>query len=257
MNSQKRRLELVDSIRGFSILSMIGFHACWIMSFFGIILSHSVIRTTGFVIWERSICCTFIFISGFAFSLGSKQFKRGLIVLGIGIMLTILSCLFAYDIRDIFGVLWILGISPIIMFFIDKKIKQMTDNKIISAICFFTFIILTLVFWNVNYGYLGFNNFLKLQLPKSFYNGIIMTFLGFQDPTFYSVDYFSFFPWFFLYVAGYFAHKLVKSTPFEEKILTIGIPVLKTIGKHSLAIYLIHPVVIFIVCVILKITIFK
>lgn len=249
MEIKKKRLELIDSIRGFAILSMIGFHACWIMSYFGLFIPHDMIYSTGFIIWERSICCTFIFISGFSFGLGRRQLKKGLIVLSLGVAITVLSVLFANDIRDVFGVLWILGLSPIITYPLDKILKEkMDDNKIISILFLIVSLLLLLIFWNINKGYLFLDNFGKIVLPRKLYRGYFMTFLGFLDPTFYSVDYFSLLPWIFLYFAGYFTNKIIKNSIFEETVLIKGIPFVKTIGKYSLPIYLIHPVVIFIIC---------
>jgi len=255
MKVVKKRLELIDSLRGLAIISMIGFHACWIMSYFGILISSDPIHSLAFEIWERSICCTFIFVAGFAFSLGSRQFKKGMTILLIGVAITVLSVIFMYDIRDIFGVLWILGISPLIIIPIDRLIKKKTaDNsrtsdKPVSAIFMILCLFIVVATWEINHGYLGLRSTgLYYNLPDSLYRGYFMTFLGFQMPGFYSVDYFSFFPWFFLYAAGYFAKRLTSSTRFEEKILTQGIPCVKLIGKYSLPIYLIHPVVIYVVC---------
>ena len=250
MKTNKRRLMLIDSIRGLAILSMIGFHACWIMSYFGILISTARVDSFEFLIWERSICCTFIFISGFSFGLGRKQLKKGIIILLIGIAITILSVLFMYDIRDIFGILWILGLSPIIMTCADKYIEKKTNtNKKLLVICLILATVLLLVTWNINLGYLGLKSLnAYIYLPRGLYKGYFMTFLGFQAPGFYSVDYFSVFPWFFLYLMGYFTYKISRGSKFEGKVLTVGIPFVKTIGKYSLPIYLIHPVIIFILC---------
>ena len=248
---QNKRLELIDSIRGITIISMIGFHASWIANYFGLFISSELMNSFGFYVWERTICISFIFISGFVFSLGKCHMKNGILILGLGVGITVLSLLFAYDIRDIFGVLWILGLSPLLMIIPDRIVQNRVKNlKIIALFLLVIFTILFVVSFNINHGYLWLFG-IKYMLPRSLYKGIFMTFLGFQEPGFYSVDYFSVIPWFFLYVMGYSAQKLLYGTKFYANILTIKIPIINKIGKHSLLIYLIHPVVIFVVMFIL------
>lgn len=242
--NNNQRLYLIDSIRGITILSMIGFHACWILNFFGIAITDELLAGRDFSIWERSICCTFIFISGFVFNLSRHRLKNGIIVLSLGVLITIGSLLLFYEVRDIFGVLWVLGISPILTIPIDKYVMHYNKKKVILLLTI-TVILLVLT-WNINVGYIGIGELVKIELPRSLYKGMFMTFLGFMETGFYSVDYFSFMPWYFLYLAGYFAYKLIKNTRFERKILTKNVPVLSTIGRHSLLIYLAHPVILFV-----------
>lgn len=246
MNSEKKRLELIDTARGITIISMILFHTCWFMNYFGMLITSEMLFGRGFTIWERTICCSFIFISGFSFSLGKRHLRNGLLILSLGVAITILSVLFAYDVRDIFGVLWLLGLSVLLMMPLVKVFKLENISKQTATGLFFAFLLIFVYLWNINFGYIGFKNYLYLELPGFLYNGLFMTLLGFTKRGFYSVDYFSLLPWFFLYMTGFFFHKIVRNTKFESDVLTRGLPILKWMGRHSLIIYLIHPVVIFI-----------
>ncbi len=77
--SKKSRYELLDSIRGLVLISMILYHACWdLVYLFG--KNWSWYQGTGAYLWQQSICQTFILLSGFCWSLGKKPAKRGLIV---------------------------------------------------------------------------------------------------------------------------------------------------------------------------------
>ena len=249
----RKRLQLIDSIRGLSILSMIGYHFCWIACFFGLFIPAELMYGKSFYIWERSICITFIFLSGFVFSLGKKRIKNGLMILSIGIAITIGSVLFVNEVRDVFGVLWILGVSPLILYLPDKYLlKDLKGNKVKAAALFIVTTILFILTYNINEGYLGLLG-KRWLLPRGLYKGYFMTFLGFMEPGFYSVDYFSVLPWLFMYLMGYFAQKLTYGSYIYNNVFTKGIPFLKDIGKHSLIIYLIHPVVIFIVVYLLRI----
>ena len=75
-------------------------------------------------------------------------------------------------------------------------------------------------------------------LPKILYVGGLATVLGFPAPGFYSSDYFPIFPWFFLYLTGLFAGRMILSRP--PAILERRVPGLSWVGRHSLLIYLLH-----------------
>lgn len=250
MSGRLKRLNLIDSIRGITIISMIGFHACWILWYFGILISSDLLFGDAFFVWERTICCTFIFISGYSFTLGHHHFRRGVIILFLGIAITILSLKFAYDVRDIFGILWFLGLAQLFQIVYDRLFGN--DNKIIAFIGMILSLAVFVAVWDINRGNIGIANLFRYDMPKSLYNGYFMTLIGFQDPNFYSVDYFSFIPWIFLYITGYYCGILFKKTKFESKILVKKIPVLSWMGRHSLEIYIIHPIVLFVVIYLIK-----
>ena len=223
----KKRLELVDTIRGLAIVSMIGYHACWIMCFFGILISKELLNSDAFNIWQKSICFTFIIISGFAFNLSKRRLRNGIVTLSIGVIITLLSIIFLYEARDIFGVLWLIGFCTLMMIPVDKLIgKALLRKKIISFIIIIICILLYVVTRNINVGYINMLDGSIIRLPKYLYTNLFMTFLGFMMPTFYSVDYFSVIPWSFLYIAGYCLYKVICGNKLEEKVLVHGIPFL-------------------------------
>lgn len=248
---QKNRLNLLDTIRGITILSMIGFHTCWDLMFFGLGVTPEFLYGTGAYIWQQSICWTFIFLSGFCFSFGKHHLKRGLMALGGGIIITAVTCLLLYDERDIFGVLWAIGLSTLIMILLDKILPKSricgVIGLIISAGLFF-------VSRGVNYGYLGFEKIVICTLPKGLYSGYPMTLLGFTDPTFYSTDYFSVIPWFFLFSAGYFLKKSLNEKVFEKSVFRLNIPPLSFLGRHSLLIYMIHQPIVYGIILLISLT---
>lgn len=253
---KQNRLDMIDTLRGLAILSMIGFHACWILNFFGIGISTEMLQSMSFIVWERSICCTFIFVSGFAFNLGRHQLKNGLMILGISIGITILTVVFLYDARIIFGVLTLIGTSYLLTIGLNRVIgKSIAGSRAVAIVGFIIAMLLVIGFWNINRGYLGIEGIYKIMLPRTLYKGYLMTFLGFQAPGFYSSDYFSILPWYFLYCAGYFFWHIVNGTSFERNILTKGIPYICAMGRKSLIIYLIHPVILFIAIYIISISI--
>ena len=77
-----RRLHLLDLIRGITLLSMIAYHGSYDLVY------HYGLPIPGYTglpgyLWQQSICWTFLFLSGFCFSLGrpvrGHQFRRCLL----------------------------------------------------------------------------------------------------------------------------------------------------------------------------------
>ena len=98
---------------------------------------------------------------------------------------------------------------------------------------------------DVNAGYWGTEAFRLGEVPKSWYQGWISTFLGFPPEDFFSGDYFSLVPWMFLYLSGYFLYDIVIEKKSFQKLMEVRIKPLEWIGRRSLLIYLLHqPVVL-------------
>lgn len=235
------RYGMLDSIRGLVLCSMILFHACWDLVF---IFDKSLnwYHETGVYIWQQSICWTFIFLSGFCWLLGKKPLKRGLIVFMAGAAISAVTVLFMPENRVVFGVLTLIGSSMLLMVPLHKALKKLSANVglVLSIVLF----VLTR---NLNDGYLGFEIWNLKKLPEFLYQGWIMTFLGFTEPDFYSTDYFSLFPWFFLFLSGYFFCRIVMENgrKLMDKYLTGGIESLSFLGRHSLIIYMLHQPIIY------------
>lgn len=236
------RLRLIDTYRGLTIISMIIFHACWDLYYFNMGITADLLFGKKAYIWQQSICYSFILLSGFCFSYGHHHIKRGLMSLGGGILISIVTALVIPDERDLFGVLWMLGSSMLIMTMIDKIIpknrKWMGFFLIISLVLF-------IITRNINSGFLGFEGINICRLPINLYKGYFMTYIGFMDPGFYSSDYFSLIPWLFLFMTGYFIQKILLNNEKVKKIMLVGIKPLEVIGRHSFIIYMSHQVILY------------
>ncbi|MDE7286287.1 MAG: DUF1624 domain-containing protein [Lachnospiraceae bacterium] len=231
------RYGLLDSLRGLVLISMILYHACWdLVYIFG--RDWNWYTGTGAYIWQQSICWSFILLSGFCWSLGKHPVKRGSIVFAGGAVVSLVTILLMPENKVVFGVLTLIGSCMLFMAVLSKVIEKVRAfaGLILSAGLFF-------LTRNINGGYLGFERWNLLKLPKFLYRGSIMTFLGFTEPGFYSTDYFSFFPWFFLYLVGYFLFhviKEVKDGQFMDLFFRKECSLLSFFGKHSLIIYMLH-----------------
>lgn len=238
--NKSHRYELLDSIRGITLISMILYHGAWDLVY----LYHvkwDWYHGTGAYIWQQSICWTFIFLSGFCWPLSKRPLKRGAIVFSGGILVSVITVLFLPDSRVMFGVLTFIGSAMLLLIPLDKLFGKIPSGAgaVISLLLFF-------ITRNVNTGYLGFENFNLIKLPGTWYQGMIMTYLGFPSPDFFSTDYFSLIPWLFLFTGGYFvSHLFQKKNIFCHPVLKNGIRWLSFLGRHSLLIYLLHQPVLY------------
>lgn len=241
-SGRKIRYELLDSIRGLVLISMILYHACWdLVYLFG--KGFSWYQGTGAYFWQQSICQTFILLSGFCWSLGKKPAKRGLIVFLAGAVVSIVTILFFPEDKVVFGVLTLIGSCMLLMVLLHKALQNVP-----SIVGMVTCILLFLLTKKVNYGYLGLKDFFVLKLPAGLYKGYIMTYFGFTSPDFYSTDYFSLFPWFFLFLSGYFLYGVLSKAgngKILDKYFIRGVRPLSFLGKHSLIIYMLHQPIIY------------
>ena len=234
-----RRLAGLDTIRGITLLSMMLYHTCWDLVF---LFGKKIPGYSGFggYVWQQSICWTFILLAGFCWSLGHHHLKRGLIVFGSGILITFVTLLAMPESRVIFGVLTLIGSCMLLLIPMEKLLlKLRAEIGLVGSFLLF------LLFRNVNTGYLGFENWNILKLPDGFYENLFTTYLGFPQKGFFSADYFSLLPWFFLFLTGFYLYQLVQKNHMMGKLFSWGVPGFDVIGRHSLLIYLLHQPVVF------------
>ena len=273
------RYRLLDTLRGFSLVSMVLYHICWDL----VNLYHfdwQWFQGTAGHVWQQSICWGFILISGFCMGLKNgkensrRSYKRGALVLAAGVLVSAATLLFTPESPIIFGILFFLGCAMLLTTALLPLLRKCSGaiGLLLTGLLFF-------LLRNINEETLGFENLILCRLPESWYwHGLSATFFGLQDRDFFSTDYFSLIPWYFLFLAGYFLCRYIvenngqtengwqpdydeqpekKGNPEKNAALpagfTKGIPFLEILGKHSLLIYLLHqPVILFLLSVILK-----
>lgn len=236
----KNRYQLLDTIRGIVLVSMIIYHASW-----NLVYIYDVewewYHSYGAYIWQQSICWTFILLSGFCFSLGRRHLKSGVMVFGGGALVTLVTLFVMPQNRVVFGVLTCTGSCILILTFTEKlwaKIPAETGAVISLLLFLFT--------KNINNGYLGLADMRMLEIPFNWYRNYFTTYLGFPFSGFYSTDYFSLFPWFFLFLVGFYLHGIFHKCGFlKSGYFRKEIKIFSFLGRYSLLIYLIHQPVIY------------
>lgn len=238
-----KRYERLDDVRGITLFSMILFHAVWdLVYIFG--MNWNWFYTDLAFVWQQSICWTFILLSGFCWSLGKRKLHRGLVVSGAGLVISFVTEVFMPEQRIRFGVLTFLGVAMLLLIPLEQWLRKMSA-KVGLAACIAAFVLL----YGINDGYVGILGLAELvHFPKVLYHlGDVATFMGFTDMWFYSSDYFSLLPWFFLFLTGYFCYRVA-----AEKEWLAGLADRKSwgsfwnlLGRKSLIIYMLHQPVVY------------
>lgn len=236
---KKERYQLLDNLRGITLISMILYHGMWdLVYMFQVDAKWYLSR--GAYIWQQSICWTFILLSGFCWSLGRRKLRRALEVLAVSAIISLVTVFFMPDNLILFGVLSAIGTGMLVMIPLDRILSKV--NPYIGLLCAFGLFVLTR---NVNDGMLGFESFRWISLPKAWYANQFTAYLGFPPKGFWSCDYFSVFPWIFLYQTGYFGYMICKREQYLQYLHMPSIPIVSRLGRHSLMVYALHQPIVY------------
>lgn len=241
----KERWHLIDGLRGLALANMVLYHLLFdvyvIWGFDPLWPARWPVR-----VWERCICCSFIFISGLCWHWGRQHaFRRGLVLNGCGLLITAVTLIAVPDQAVWCGVLTFLGCATLLTIPVARLLhgRWTTAGLALS-------LVLLAVFWPVNQGWLGLGTWRIWQLPDALYRSRLLTVLGFPFPGFFSSDYFSILPWYFLFLAGYFARPLLFASERVKQAARLRLPGLDWLGRKSLPVYLVHQPLCMAVCVV-------
>lgn len=237
----RKRYYLLDEFRGLLVVNMVVFHAIWDLVFmFGNNWQWYIHDRHGWRLW---IGANFILLSGFCWKMSKNNLKRGLLVYFSGMVVSMVTILFTPDARIQFGVLTLIGSCMLLTILLDQLLDKCpaTLGITISLLVF-------LLTYGMNKGYLGIGAYPLINLPDEWYCNWFTTYLGLPESSFFSSDYYTIFPWLFMYLTGYFLYRIFEKykKPQIQKLLEFSIcPPLGFIGRHALVIYLLHQPVIY------------
>lgn len=229
------RYPLLDALRGASLLSMAGFHFTWdLIHLYGVTPPEG--SDLPLYLWQQSICWSFIFLSGFSFSLGRRPFRRGAEVLFCGAVITTASLIAMPEGPILFGILTFLGSAMLLFGALRPLLSRVpTAAGLLGSAALFA------LFRGAADGVLGFPPFFTLgAFPAGWYRDLFTTYIGFPHGTFFSLDYFPLLPWLFLYGAAYFFYRLAERRGWLAVLARPAPPLFALCGRHSLLFYLLH-----------------
>ena len=195
----------------------------------------------GLVLLQVLIAGTFIFLSGMSSEFSRNNLRRGVICFACGAFLTFFTYFFMKEFLIQFGILHLLGVCMILYSFLQPLVR-----KIPTVAGIVVFGLLFLFTYGVPSGYVGIPGVLHILLPREWYTSSPYLFpLGFPHPSFWSSDYFSLLPWFFLFLAGACLGRPAKEGKLPRFCYRRHLRPLAFLGRHTLILYLIHQPVIY------------
>lgn len=234
---QKRRIFLLDELRGFAIVMMLFYHFLYDGIFFA---GWKIpLFSLGGTIWQNGIGGLFILLSGISCHFSRSNLRRGLRCLVVAFLITGATYWFSPLAADWFGVLHFLGCAMIFYgFFRPVWDKLSPAVGILSGLFFFwlTFFLRT--------GKIG-APFFSLTLPSFLYANFFTAIFGFPPANFLSSDYYPILPWLFLFLCGCSLGKLVLSRQNASWWDWSFCSPLGWMGRHSLLLYLIHQPILY------------
>ncbi len=246
MRSDRRRVHLIDEIRGLSIILMVFYHAFFMLGYFFEIELLAKAQVF-FEPLQPLFACLFIFISGISSNLSRSNFKRGIRLLGIALGFTLVTVVILprFGITGaeiVFGVLHLLSVSMLLYALLKKPLGKVPTSAGIVAM-----LVLFAVTYTVQSGKL-----LWLELPNDLYELGWLAPLGFPSVDFYSADYFPILPYIFMFFAGTFFGRLAEKDALPQSWYVSRCRPLSAIGKKTLIIYILHWPIIFLIGLIIS-----
>ncbi|MBQ1434663.1 MAG: DUF1624 domain-containing protein [Clostridia bacterium] len=225
---KKPRLNFIDTLRGFSVISMIFYHLCFDIYDFGIYPLG--IGTLPFEAWRMSIVTVFLTLSGISQNLSRSRLRRALITIGAAYLVTAATYLFDPHMYVVFGVLHCLGFSALIYAVFKKYIDRVPFAPFVFMAAFIVLLII---------------KFPTVSVPHLYAFGLC-------DAAFTSSDYYPLLPNVFLFLFGTSLTPHLTGEKTSAFLTRTHVRPLDFAGRHALIIYLLHqPVMVGIITVLL------
>ena len=241
LKKELKRIELLDELRGLAIVAMLVHHTFYDIGFvLGLDWGYKVFDAL--CVLQPFFWAIFIIVSGICSRLSRNTIKRGAIVLGAGLLVTLVTAVIMPKIgiegaEIYFGILSCLGSCMIITGLLLPLIEKINFRlgMVISAVLF-------AVTYGISSGSLFFG---LLKLPEALYKTNLLMPLGIFSSTFQSADYFALVPWLFMFLFGAFLGEKAKNGDFPKWSYTRHSKLFAFVGRNSLWFYLAHQPVLY------------
>ncbi len=246
MKQVKQRIQMIDAVRGLAIILMVLHHMLFSLTYifwdevsktppvaqaiFGFL--RGVFLSPAMDVWHTIFICVFILIAGVSSRFSRSNGKRGAIIFGLGMLLTVLTIwvlpAISSDLQGLgiyFGILHFMGLAMMIYAVIGKFLDKIP--RIIAPFLYFFLFLFTYSF------------------PTERWSFPNLYMLGFPDANFTSADYFPMLPWIFMFFLGTYLGKFIKDGKFPKWFYTLKIPFLPFAGRNTLVIYVVHQPIVY------------
>lgn len=223
----RKRLAVIDMVRGVAILAMIVYHFAWDLGFVGLV-TFDVTREAGWIAFQRAIVSSFLFLTGVSLVLAHGEgirwrpfWRRFLLIGGAALLVTAGTWFFSSETFVYFGILHAIALFGLMgLAFLRLPVA-------VTGLCALIILVLPLFF------------------KSDVFSIRLLSWIGLWDVPPPSEDLVPVLPWFGVTLAGIATMRAVKGTRLLAGLAGIGaagLPgrVLVWLGRWSLVIYLVH-----------------
>ena len=237
----KERYHLLDALRGFAIYHVIIFHFLYdVYVVYG--LNPDWPYQTWVQLWQRNGCGLFVLVSGMVFALGRNTFKRGLQLQVLGLIITLVTVLFAPNEVIYYGILTFFGSAMWLTLLLKRFLQRVPAicGMLVSIVCY----VLTK---DVATGVGSFLGRKLFEFPEWLYQDYFAI-LGFHSNTFYSSDYVPLLPHIFLFWFGMYLFAWIRERKLTHLLNGGNYKIFIWPGTHSLEVYILHQPILMGLC---------
>ncbi len=216
--ADKNRIQIIDTLRGISILLMVVHHFLFDAVEF-LNAPEWLFYNPVFDALQSFFAGLFVVLSGVSSNFSRSNVKRGVFTFVVALVITAVTV--CVDMPIIFGILHLLGVCMLFYGLTQKLWNKMPQW------------ILLILFASLS----GFSVYLLKTLK---FSGKLMWLFGWETPGFESYDYFPLLPWFFVFMFGTALGHYIKENKFPKWFYTAKIPFFPTVGRYTMLIYIVH-----------------
>ena len=247
MANSKKRIALLDEIRGFCVLCMIFYHS-FIFMYDQYDIQFGYDAYTFFLPVQPFFSCMFIFICGICSKLSHSNLKRGLKLLIFALALNFISIIVLPKLGFRDTEIW----WGVLDFFAAVILLYAALEKPLSRIHYIIGIIISVILiwlfrdWVPSLS-IGIYGDIAWQLPEKVREINWLFPIGIMSKDFYSADYFPLIPYGFVYLLGTYVGVPVRDDKLPSGAYPVHSKFLNFLGKNCFIIYIAHLPIVFII----------
>jgi len=230
MEKNIKRIELIDALRGLSVVLMVIHHLLY--NIWKFLDGPAWLFTNPlFDVLHYIFAGLFIFLSGVSSRLSRDNIKRGAIVVVLAVLITFITAR-AINMPIWFGILHLLGFS-MLFYGITHKIWNLIPKFLAPLIYIPLIVISTIARADMH------------LTSETVWIRDIFWVLGWRQAGYGSSDYFPILPWVFVFLLGTWAGWYIAERKLPAVFYRIKPPILPSIGRKALLIYILHQPVLY------------
>jgi len=229
MEEKKKRIELLDALRGFAVVLMVIHHAFYSGAMF-LGTPWWLYKNPVFSVLQLIFIGLFVLISGISSRFSKGNIERGSIVIVIAVIITYVTV--RMDMPIYFGILHLLGLF-MIFYGLTRKLWDKIPRKAAPFIYIALFIAAVLA---------------KKYLSPVSENLVLrdlLSVLGWPQKGFINYDMQTILPCIFTFLFGTWLGEYIREGKFPRWFYDVKVPFFPLVGRNALVIYVVHQPVLF------------